>query len=137
MLFGFKAQNNLILDSFLKDFENPPGTVSRITSLWCYGAIHIFKLDDNVIIFKTNGILEFIGLRVMVTSIFSYCIGLVLGNNLITVLSFPFICLSLLFFLPSYHVRNTVNKLRRYGYKDKVKILDYLFVKSRFDYVQG
>lgn len=137
MLFGFRAKSNDVLDKFLLDFEFPPGTISRITSLWIYGSVNIYRLENDVIIFNTNGLLEFLGFRVFITSIFSYCIGLVLGLGFVRSLSIPFILVSLLFFFPPYHVRQTISKLKRYGYSDSINILDYVSCKSRLDYATG
>lgn len=136
MLFGFRADKTDLLYKFLKDFQDPPGVVSRTSSLWCYGYIRVYEVDD-VFIIKTNGLLEFLGLRASIIMLMAYIVLMVLNNTVFTFVLLPFMFLCLFFYFTPYHAFLTVNKLKRYGYKGNVKILDYFSVRARYDYVSG
>ena len=134
MIFGFRAESSLVLDYFLKDFVDPPGTVARIASMWSYGNIKVYRMDD-IVLFHTNGLLEFIGIRTSVMLLITYMVALILHYSNIVYFVLPFMFLCLFFYMPGYHVRLTINKLRKYGYHENIKILNYFESKTRFDYV--
>lgn len=135
-MFGFSAKSNEILEKFIVDFIDPPGTVSRISSLWIYGSINVYRVGD-VVIFKTDGMMEFLGKYLLTTSFFIYVVSLILGYSMVSNVVIPFMFLALLLFFAPYHAFQTVLKLKKYGYKDKIRILDYLSIKTRYDYATG
>jgi len=134
MLFGFEAKSDENLERFIVDFQDPPGTVARITNMWLYGNIRVYRFDD-VVIFKTNGLLEFLGMRMSILMFMAYVVGWILNLDGLRSFALPFMLVCFLFFLPDYHVRITISKLKRYGFKGKINILGYMRIKSRYDYV--
>lgn len=135
MLLAFKAEPAMLLDIFLKDFENPPGTIASIVHLWLYGSVRMVKHED-IYLIKTNGMLELIAYYVLMSVAGAFIIGMLLNVFIIFYVMLPFGFLSLFFISSHYHTMNLIGLLKRSGYKGRVRMIDFIQARMLWNHAK-
>jgi len=135
MLISFSAEPSEILDSTLKDFESPQGVVSGVIHMWLFGMTSTYRLDNNLVIVKTDGIIEMICRNALIMMGLVMLLGFILNNQVLMYVNLPFMFLAMIIIDPKIHTHQLFKELKSRGYKGKLKYVGYFTAKNRFNHV--